>query len=201
LPNPNEARPWILVACALAAAAAILCPPARAGVERVSVRKTSIRVDDGDSISIRWGPGRDEQVRILCIDAPEVLHLEHDIPYSQPFGEKATGFLMGCLAAADEVELLRSGQTDGFGRTLGYLFVDGKNYSVLAIRARMAVGPSGRFGDNGLPDEYRQCRRAAADAGPVPFQLPRYYRKRMRAVAAFMKTQGTYPVQPAARGR
>jgi endonuclease YncB( thermonuclease family) len=167
-----------------------------AGKERVAVARDSIRVDDGDSIEIRWPKGR-ETVRILAIDAPEVLHVDHDVPYAQPFGDEATGFLRGCLAAAEKVELLRSGQEDAYGRTLGYLFVNGRNYSVLAIEARLAEGPSGRFGDNGLPEEYAACERAAQRAGPVPFESPHEYRKRMRALSAWLKERGLYPALPA----
>ncbi len=195
-------RTWIwtaLVVVVAAGAATLLVvpPPAHArGKERVAVPKHLIRFDDGDSITIRWTQG-DEVVRILGIDTPEVLHLEHDIPYPQPFGYTAAGFLRGCLAVANKVELLRSGQKDRYDRTLGYLFVNGRNYSVLAIEARLAAGPSGRFGDNGLPKEYAACRTAAAAAGPVPFEEPHLYRKRMRALSKWMKANGSYPAGPA----
>jgi micrococcal nuclease len=191
-----------LLAASLVAAVAwnlVPLPAARAGgAERVVVPPAAIRFDDGDSIAIRWGPDKEEQVRILGIDTPEVLHIEHDIPVPQPFGREAAGFLRGCLAVAEKVELLRSGKTDRYGRTLGYLFVNGRNYSVLAIEARLAVGPSGRFGDNGLPAEYAACRAAAEAAGPVPFEAPHLYRKRMRELSAFLKKTGAYPSGPAA---
>ncbi len=162
------------------------------GKERVAVPHKLIRFDDGDSIDIRWARGT-ESVRIIGIDTPEVQHLDHDLPYAQPFGYEAAAFLRGCVQAADKVELLRSGNTDKYGRTLGYLFIDGKNYSVLVIRARLAYGPNPRFGDNGLPEEHAACLAAAAAAGPVAFEEPWLFRKRMRAVAAWMKENGTYP--------
>ena len=127
-----------------------------------------IRFDDGDSIDIDWPKGV-EHVRILGIDTPEVQHLDHDLPYPQPFGTEAAGFLRGCLAVAKKVELLRSGKKDRYERTLGYVFVNGRNYSVLVIEARLAYGPSDRFGDNGLPEEFASCKAAAARAGPVAF--------------------------------
>lgn len=200
-------RPLFLLVGALVAGAGaavlLLVPPDDAlarGKGRVAVPRHLIRFDDGDSITIRWPQG-DEVVRILGIDTPEVLHLEHDIPYAQPFGYTAAGFLRGCLAVASRVELLRSGQSDRYDRTLGYLFVNGQNYSVLAIRARLAVGPSGRFGDNGLPREYAACRAAAAAAGPVPFEEPHLYRKRMRALSKYMKKDGSYPAGPSREDR
>jgi endonuclease YncB( thermonuclease family) len=52
----------------------------------VSVPCDKIIVDDGDTIQISWKTGDAETVRILGIDAPEVRHIEHDIPLDQPFG-------------------------------------------------------------------------------------------------------------------
>ncbi len=160
---------------------------------RVSVDPARISTDDGDSVFIRWPDGPPEAVRLLGIDTPEVMHLDHDIPYTQPFGEAATGFLKGCLAVADRVELLRSGEQDPHGRTLGYLYVNGRNYSVLVVAARLAVENVSFFGDNGLPEEARAVVAAAKAAGPVPFEPPHHFRTRMRKVSQWMKEQGTYP--------
>jgi endonuclease YncB( thermonuclease family) len=165
-------------------------------VDRVLLPKKSIIFDDGDTIEIRW-PGRTaEVVRILGIDTPEVLHIDHNIPYPQAFGYEAAGFLRGCMATAEKVELLRSAKKDPYGRTLGYIFVDGKNYSALVIKARLAVESISHYGDNGLPQEAAQCLQAAKQAGPVPFEAPHLYRARMRKVAAWMKERNIYPNLP-----
>jgi len=165
-------------------------------VDPVVVPKDLISFDDGDTVAINW-PGRDvEQVRILGIDTPEVQHLEHGIPYAQPFGEQAAGFLHGAIACADQVTLLRSGQNDPFGRTLGYIYLDGKNYSVMVLRARLAVESVSRYGDNGMPKQAAACLAAAKAAGPVPFEDPHGYRRRMRAVTKWLKEQGRYPKGP-----
>jgi len=191
--------PSRLLGLALVVLAALLAPPhcARADDEpepqRVEVPVPRIGVDDGDSLSIRWDD-RVEQVRILGIDTPEVQHLEHDIPYTQAFGEQALGFLQGCLAAAERVELLRAATQDPYGRTLGYLFVDGRNYSVLVLRARLAVESVSHFGDNGLPGPAAEVLEAAKAAGPVAFEPPHEYRARMRRLSRWMKQRGTYPV-------
>lgn len=185
---------WTALALA-ACAVGLVAPTNAAESERVKVPKALIALDDGDSVAIRWPEGV-EVVRILGIDAPEVQHLEHDLPFAQPFGEKAAGFLEGCLAVADEVVLLRSGQKDPYERTLGYLFLDGKNYSLLVLRARLAVENVSHFGDNGLPEEAAAVLEAAKAAGPVPFEAPHRYRRRMKAVSAWMKKNGTYPAAP-----
>ncbi len=165
--------------------------------KRVQVAKAWIRFDDGDSISIRW-PKRKapEVVRILGIDTPEVQHLDHDLPYDQAFGREAAGFLRGCLAVAEKVELVRAEGKDPFGRTLGYLFVDGKNYSVLVVRARLAVESVSHYGDNGLPAPAAAVLAAAKEAGPAPFEAPFRYRRRMRDVSKWLKQQGRYPACP-----
>ena len=167
---------------------------------RVPVPRSLVTVDDGDSVSIRWPEGP-EVVRLLGIDAPETIHLEHDIPYPQPFGDAAAGFLAGLLAHAGSVELLRAPRKDAFGRTLGYLFVDGKNVSVLSIEARMAVETVSRYGTNGCPEESAACTAAAKVAGPVAFEDPHLYRKRMHAVSRWLKGKGLYPRGPEDGGK
>jgi endonuclease YncB( thermonuclease family) len=186
----------------VALVAAVLWPhpgllsPARAeDRERVPVPKAALLLDDGDSVAIRWKEGI-ETVRLLGIDAPETLHLEHDIPYPQPFGGDAAAFLAGCVAGATRVELVRSGQKDPYGRTLGYLWLDGRNYSVTALEARLAVETVGHFGDNGFPEEAAACLAAAKAAGPVAFEEPHLYRRRMKAVSKWMKERGLYPRGP-----
>ena len=183
---------------AVVAVAAWLGRPAPAGAapSRIVVPKAIIHVDDGDTVRLDWPDKDPEEIRILGIDTPEVLHLEHDLPFPQPFGEAAGGFLRGCLAASNRVELLRSGTKDRYGRTLGYLFVNGMNYSPLVIRARLAYGPNPRYGDNGLPAPYKACVEAAEAAGTPPFEPPWQFRKRMREVSKRMKAEGTYPRGP-----
>lgn len=185
----------LVIACALWLRSQHAAPVQAEEKTRVPVPKESIWFDDGDTLAVRW-PAGEESVRLLGIDTPEVLHLDHGIPYPQPFGAEAAGFLAGCIATATQVELLRSGQKDPFGRTLAYLFVDGRNYSVLAIQARLAVETVSRYGDNGLPAEAAACVAAAKAAGPVAFEDPHLYRQRMRAVSTWLKEQGQYPRGP-----
>jgi len=157
---------------------------------RVRVPVECLRVDDGDSVKIEWKSDDTEVVRILGIDAPETRHVEHGIPFDQPFGREATAFARGVFAMAEKVELLRASMLDPYGRTLGYIFVNDRNYSVLVISARLAVESVSHFGDNGLPKEAAACLEAASKAGPVPYEPPYIYRKRMREVSDWMRTKG-----------
>lgn len=174
-------------------AQAELPPQPRPHGQRVPVDATRVEVDDGDTVTIRWAKEDVETIRILGIDTPETRHLEHNLPYDQPFGPEARTFAQGSFATAERVELLRSATLDPFGRTLGYLFVNGKNYSVLVIEARLAEESVSHFGDNGLPDEAAQVLAAAEKAGPMPFEPPHFFRRRMRDVTNWMKQQGVYP--------
>jgi len=160
---------------------------------RVPVPIEKITVDDGDTVTIDWSDTDIEIVRILGIDTPETQHVDHNIPFDQSFGREAAGFAKGAFAAATEVELLRASTIDGYGRTLGYLFINGNNYSVLVIRAGLATETVSHYGDNGLPEESAACLSAAADAGPIPFEPPYQYRGRMRDVSRWMREQGLLP--------
>lgn len=154
----------------------------RPSLQRIGVARALIDVGDGDTVSIQWNENDRERVRILGIDTPEVAHPRYGMPYDQPFGPEAAAFAAGVFAAADTVQLLRAAETDGYGRTLGYFFVNGRNYSVLAVRAGFAVETVSHYGDNGLPAESEAVLAAAREAGPVPFEEPYRFRRRMREV-------------------
>jgi endonuclease YncB( thermonuclease family) len=168
-------------------------PQPRPHQARVAVDPALVRVDDGDTVVIRWGAADEEHVRILGIDTPETRHVEHEIPYDQPFGREAEAFARGAFASADRIELRRASTLDPFGRTLGYLWLDGRNYSVMVIQARLAEESVTRYGDNGLPQEAAEVLAAAKSAGPLPFEPPGAYRARMRDVSRWMKERGLYP--------
>ncbi|MBU1700267.1 MAG: thermonuclease family protein [Candidatus Eisenbacteria bacterium] len=165
----------------------------RTAMERVAVNPDSIDVDDGDTVTIRWGGDDVEIIRILGIDTPETQHIGHNLPFDQPFGREAAGFAMGAFALATKVELLRADQMDPYGRTLGYLFLNGKNYSALIVAARLASETVNHYGDNGFPKEAAEVLAAAKTAGPVPFEPPFQFRQRMREVTDWMRATGQLP--------
>ncbi len=111
-------------------------------------------------------------MRILGIDCPETRHVQHDIPYSQIFGEDARAFARGTFAAATKVELLRASMLDPYDRTLGYVFVNDKNYSVLVLEARLAEESITAFGDNGFPQEAAVVMASAKARGRCPSNRP-----------------------------
>ena len=165
-------------------------PQPRPHSMRVPVDPSRVQVDDGDTIVIGWSKDDHEIVRILGIDTPETRHLEHNLPYAQSFGPEARAFAQGAFAAATQVELLRASTVDPYGRSLGYLFLNGRNYSVLVVRARFSAETVTFYGDNGLPTEAAEVLAAAKTAGPVPFEPPHVFRGRMRDVTKWMKENG-----------
>ena len=168
-------------------------PQSRPSGTRVAVPPALLQVDDGDSVVIRWSGKDEETVRILGIDTPETRHVEHNLPYGQPFGEEARAFAHGAFAAAGRVELLRAATVDPFDRTLGYLFIDGRNYSPMIVRARLAAESITHFGDNGFPKEAAEVMEAAKAQGPLPFEPPHIFRARMRDLSQWLKARGQYP--------
>jgi endonuclease YncB( thermonuclease family) len=168
-------------------------PQPRPHGQRVPVDPSRIAADDGDTVVIRWSDRDLETVRILGIDTPETRHVAHDLPFDQPFGPEASAFARGAFAAATSVELLRATTLDPFDRTLGYLFVNGRNYSVLVVAARLAEESITRYGDNGFPREAGEVLAAARAAGPLPFEPPHAYRARMRGLSEYLRRTGALP--------
>jgi endonuclease YncB( thermonuclease family) len=168
-------------------------PQPRPHGTRVAVPPALLQVDDGDTVVIRWNDKDEEIVRMLGIDTPETRHLEHNLPHGQPFGEEARAFALGAFTVAGRIELLRASTVDPFGRTLGYLFIDGRNYSTMIVTARLAAESISQFGDNGFPKEAADVLVAAKMQGPLPFEPPHLFRARMRDLTAWLKARGQYP--------
>ncbi len=188
--------------CSLSLLAVCAAPPTLAQDEKdrtqtrpakvmVEVPVEIVEVDDGDTVRLHWASEEAEIIRILGIDTPETQHVEHNIPYDQSFGREAAGFAKGAFSTATSVQLIRADMTDPYGRTLGYLYVNGKNYSVLVVSHRLAVESVSHYGDNGLPEAAKEVLDAAATAGPVPFEAPYKFRGRMRDVSQHMREGGT----------
>lgn len=73
-----------------------------------------VKVTDGDTIRVRFADGREEKVRYIGIDTPEM---------DQPFGEEAKDANQA-LVAGREVRLVRDvSERDRYGRLLRYVYV------------------------------------------------------------------------------
>jgi endonuclease YncB( thermonuclease family) len=132
-------------------------------------------------------------VRILGIDAPEIAHPNHGRPFGQKEGPGALAFAQRVFGHARVVELLRAATLDAYGRTLGYVFLDGKNYSVAILDAGLAYETISRFGDNGLSAEAAAVLAAAGRARKPPFEAPYLFRNRMKRMESEKAFQNSVP--------
>ncbi|WP_165067712.1 thermonuclease family protein [Paludisphaera rhizosphaerae] len=153
-------------------------PDHRPALVRVEVDPRTVWVDDGDTIRIKWANAPAERVRILGIDAPEVANARYPDHKEQEYGEESKAFARRTILGAGRLELVRAARPDQYGRTLGYLFVDGRNFSVLSVENHMAESTVDRFRDEGFPAEAAKVRAAARRVGPPPFESPKAFRDR-----------------------
>ena len=91
------------------------------------------RVTDGDTIRVR-DDKVEKIIRLVGIDAPEISHKKWEP--SQPYGQAATKYLAG-LVLNKTVEIKEYGQ-DRYGRTLGVVFLGGKNVNLEMVKAGYA---------------------------------------------------------------
>lgn len=134
--------------------------------------RSAIRPDDGDTFYYK-----NVIIRILGIDAPEIIHKEHGIFEDQPYGRKAAAMTIGILRKARVIECLPF-QNDKYGRLLAHVFVDGELLSVRLIRAGLAYESVSYYGDNGFPDLAERILKAARESPRPPFQVPYRWRRR-----------------------
>ena len=138
----------------------------------IKMDKSAIRPDDGDSFFYK-----NLTIRILGIDAPEIVHKEHGIFEDQPYGRKAAEMTMNILRKAKIIEYLPF-QNDKYGRLLAHIFVDGKLLSIHLIRAGLAYENISYYGDNGFPDLAEKILKAVNESPRPPFEVPYRWRRR-----------------------
>ena len=91
------------------------------------------RVSDGDTVKVP-GNGGNMIVRLVGIDAPESSKKKNQP--GQPFSKKSTKYLAN-LVLNKSVDVKSYG-IDRYGRTLGVVFVSGKNVNLEMIKAGLA---------------------------------------------------------------
>jgi micrococcal nuclease len=138
----------------------------------IRVNQRAIRPDDGDTFFYK-----DLIIRILGIDAPEIIHEAHGIYEDQPFGRQAAQFTIALLRKAKTVEYLPY-RPDKYGRLLAHVFVDGELLSVRLIRAGLAYENVSYYGDNGFPDLAGRILQAAKESPQPLFEKPYIWRRK-----------------------
>ena len=124
------------------------------------------RVTDGDTITVTQN-GFKTTIRLVGIDAPEKSRKKHDP--GQPFSQSSTKYLAG-MVLNKSVDIVPYGN-DRYGRTLGVVYVDGKNVNLEMVKAGLAEVYRGKPApgfDNG---PYEKAEREARSAGKGMWSL------------------------------
>ena len=161
--------------------------------QRMKVDPSTITVEDGDGVIIRWSDKDPEIVRILGIDTPEIRRLEHNLPYDQPFGPEAKAFAQGAFAAATEVELLVPRPST---LTTEPSPISSSTAGIIRSWPSRPGSPARRSATTvttACPRNPPRSSRPPRVPPPLPFEPPHQYRARMRTSTTWMKQNGQYP--------
>lgn len=94
-----------------------------------------VRTIDGDTIKIRY-EGKEQNVRYLLIDTPELDHEHFD---HQPFAEEATKRNDELLKGGQvQIEFDIGDREDKYGRLLAYVYVDGESVQQTLLEEGLA---------------------------------------------------------------
>jgi micrococcal nuclease len=118
------------------------------------------RVTDGDTIAVVTD-GQKHTIRLVGIDAPEKSHGKNQP--GQPFSQTSTKHLAS-LVLNKPVDIVSYG-TDRYGRTLGVVYVDGKDVNLEMVRAGLAEVYRGRPAPGFDNELYQKAEDAARRAG------------------------------------
>lgn len=178
---------WLLlVLCALAVSAGCLsvsmeggdadtdAPTTTTPQSGVTVRVTDVA--DGDTLDVRFPDGREDTVRLLGVDTPEI-HVENDpeefegVPDTEAgrsclrrHGERASEFAVDRLADRrirldfDDA----AGRRGGYDRLLAYVVVDDRSFNAALLERGYARLYDSAFRER---DRYASLEREAREAG------------------------------------
>jgi len=136
------------------------------------------RVTDGDTITVTQN-SFETKIRLVGIDAPEKSRKKHEP--GQPFSQASTKYLAS-LVLNKYVDIVSYG-TDRYGRTLGVVYVDGKNVNLELVKAGLAEVYRGKPAPGFDNDLYQKAEDEARSAGKGMWSLgdkyvsPRDWRK------------------------
>ena len=124
----------VLLLLFLLAGLAFQLDKAEAGIKTLQAVVTS--VSDGDTVHVRIG-NKDEKVRLIGVNTPEISHPELGIK-EQPFGKEAAEYTKRRLLGKKIWLELDVGQRDKYGRLLAYVWLSQPSSgSEKEVRAKM----------------------------------------------------------------
>ncbi len=97
-------------------------PPATAQPAVRTVQGTVTSVADGDTVHVRLD-GRDERVRLIGVNCPEISHSDLGIQ-EQPYGREAKAYTERCLSGRKVWLELDAQERDKYGRLLAYVWME-----------------------------------------------------------------------------
>lgn len=125
---------------ALALAQLTLSPPSMQSAAQEPSASIRLRVIDGDTVEVRE---TGERIRLENIDTPETGDRARCAGERQA-GELATAEARRLIGQADRISIRRSGRTDRYGRTIGWIALDGRDLGAMLIEAGLARPWRGR---------------------------------------------------------
>ena len=132
---------------------------------------SNYKSDDGDSMFCSG-----EEFRLNGLDTPEITHGKDKIWHDQKFGRVAADKGHEIMLKAKKAYVIVTG-TDKYGRTLGWLFVDGELYASMMIKLGLAYETVTHYPSPRYP-EFDRSILLAAKGAPLPGFIPPYLFRR-----------------------
>jgi micrococcal nuclease len=137
--------PGLALGLALVLAVAIVqlggSPPSlQLSAQEPSSASVQLRIIDGDTVEVR---DTGERIRLENIDTPETGRRARCSAEAEA-GERATAGARRIVSQSESISVRRSGRTDRYGRTIGWVSVDGRDLGGRLIEAGLARPWRGR---------------------------------------------------------
>jgi len=149
-------RRWLVVVLELALVAGCASEPSHAVNLPHGANAVVTKIVDGDTIDVTFD-GRDERVRLIGIDTPEIAHDAFDgraANEAECYGEDAQRYTEGLLTLGSGVRLERDiVARDDYGRLLGYVYRASDdvfvNYEIIrhGFATPLTIAPNTHFAD------------------------------------------------------
>jgi len=128
------------------------------------------RVTYGDTITVTQN-GFKSTIRLVGIDTPEKSHGKHQP--GQPFSQTSTKYLAS-LVLDKYVDIVSYGN-DRYNRTLGVVYVDGKNVNLEMVKVGLAEVYRGKPAPDFDNDPYQRAEDQAKSSGKGMWSLGAKY--------------------------
>lgn len=145
----------------------------RTGNKRFTV--DYLKAYDGDTIQATVN-GKQQKIRLLMIDTPEMRHKEHGI---QPYAQDAMDYTVQLMESAKKIEAVYDvgPETDHYDRLLAYVFVDDVLLQESLLEKGLAAVRFIHKPNNTFEQELRNIQQNAQDAKLNIWSHANYFQK------------------------